>query len=151
MARSRGQRIYPVPRTRGAILHGPEAPMKLHAVPLPALALCIACGDKDDSALPPEGDSDTDPHIASKGSDDGLVTIEKKACGAYTTLASTHAGSPVTRSWHTLRFVAQGAELGFSVSSTLMLSVVDHSFSWGTYRIRTDHMDGYFDDWTVDG
>ncbi len=80
---------------------------------------------------------------------DGLVTIKKKACGAYTTLASAHFGTPATRTWYTLGFVAHGANLDFYVDGSLVLSTVDHTFSWGTYGIRTDYMDVYFDDWSV--
>ncbi|MBW2525729.1 MAG: hypothetical protein JRI23_16215 [Deltaproteobacteria bacterium] len=80
---------------------------------------------------------------------DGNVTIKRKHCDAYTTLAQTAFGVVDTRTWYTLRFRVVGNTLRFSVDGVELLSVTDDVLSWGTTGIRTDYMDVYLDDWRL--
>jgi hypothetical protein len=81
---------------------------------------------------------------------DGVVQIQKKRCGTYTTLARTTHPAPATRAWHRLRFEAVGAKLALYLDDRLVLAAEDRSFSWGTSGIRIDGASGvYLDDWRV--
>lgn len=80
---------------------------------------------------------------------DGLVTIKKKHCGNYTTLASKTYGKPVLKTWYTLQFSTIGTTLTFKIDGQVVLTAKDDTFSWGTTGIRTDYADVYFDDWKL--
>ncbi len=80
---------------------------------------------------------------------DGLVTIKKKHCGNYTTLASKTYGKPALKTWYTLEFSTIGTTLTFKLNGQVVLTAKDDTFSWGTTGIRTDYADVYFDDWQL--
>ena len=80
---------------------------------------------------------------------DGLVTLKKKHCGAYTTLAQKSFGTPALKTWYTLELSAVGTSLGLKINGIVVLTAQDPTFSWGTTGIRTDYADVYFDDWKL--
>ena len=80
---------------------------------------------------------------------DGLVTLKKKHCGAYTTLAQKSFGTPALKTWYTLELSAVGTNLGLKINGVVVLTAQDSTFSWGTTGIRTDYADVYFDDWKL--
>ncbi|HEY5925800.1 MAG TPA: hypothetical protein VIV11_29135 [Kofleriaceae bacterium] len=81
---------------------------------------------------------------------DGVVSIQKKHCGVYTQLATTHVGAPSPRAWHRMRFDAIGPKLSLYLDDRLVLTASSPTFSWGTVGIRIDGVTGtYLDDWRV--
>lgn len=85
---------------------------------------------------------------------DGTVTIKRKLCGAYSTLASGDLSdfgiTFTTGAWYTLRFEADGSDLRMYVNGTEVLTATDGTFSWGTSGIRIDYANAYIDDWIVE-
>jgi hypothetical protein len=82
---------------------------------------------------------------------DGVVTIQKKQCGEYTSLARLE-GQPVPSlaTWHRIRFDAIGTTLSLYLDDKLALTAEDSAFGWGTVGIRIDGTTGtYLDDWRV--
>lgn len=81
---------------------------------------------------------------------DGVVQIQKKQCGRYTTLARVDRPGPSLRVWHRMRFDAVGDTLSLYLDDKLVLTTRDSAFSWGTAGIRLDGVTGtYLDDWRV--
>jgi len=82
---------------------------------------------------------------------DGVVQIQKKQCGTYTTLARAIALTPPTpRVWHRIRFDAIDEQLTLYLDDKAVLSTTSATFSWGTVGIRVDGTTGaYLDDWRV--
>lgn len=92
--------------------------------------------------------TENDLYVASLRQD-GLVTIKKKLCGVYTTLAQKQFGPVALKTWQRLKFSAIGNRLSFSLNGQEVLAVSDSTFSWGTAGIRTDFIAVYLDDWSV--
>jgi len=82
---------------------------------------------------------------------DGVVQIQKKQCGVYTTLAVLpNFGAPSKNAWHTIRFDVVGIHLVLALDGNQVLAVDNSAFSWGTTGIRIDSASGaYLDDWHV--
>lgn len=81
---------------------------------------------------------------------DGVVQIQRKLCGEYTTLAMRVRAAPARGEWHRLRFEAIGDRLRLFLDGDLVLSATSETFSWGTAGIRIDSADGaLIDDWRV--
>lgn len=82
---------------------------------------------------------------------DGVVQIQKKQCGTYTTLARrTRQPPPTTGTWHRIRFDAMGTQLALYLDGELALTAEDDTFAWGTVGIRIDGVaNTYLDDWRV--
>lgn len=82
---------------------------------------------------------------------DGVVQIQRKLCGEYTTLAIRRDLAPPSAGvWHRIRFAAEGDDLALSLDGGEVLEATSATFSWGTAGIRIDSADGsYLDDWTV--
>jgi hypothetical protein len=82
---------------------------------------------------------------------DGVVQIQRKRCGAYTTLATrSNYGAPKPSVWHKIRFEAIGNQLALYLDSELVLTATSGTFTWGTAGIRIDSADGaYIDDWRM--
>lgn len=81
--------------------------------------------------------------------EDGMVTIKRKHCDKYTTLAQKSYGPVSTGKWYALRFSAVGNTLEFRVDGKVVLTAKDDVLSWGTTGIRTDYADVYIDDWKL--
>lgn len=94
--------------------------------------------------------SEDDLYVASWRMD-GVVQIQRKQCGQYTTLAVLpEYGAPTPGVWHWMRFDAIGDQLELYLDNMLVLSTTSGTFGWGTVGIRADSMEGaYLDDWTV--
>lgn len=81
---------------------------------------------------------------------DGVVQIQRKQCGVYTTLVHTNLPPPTLRAWHRMRFDAVGENLALYLDDKLVLTTQASAFSWGTAGIRLDGVTGtYLDDWRV--
>jgi hypothetical protein len=82
---------------------------------------------------------------------DGVVQIQKKACGEYTVLQrDPDYGAPARGQWHTIRFEAVGDRLQLFLDGKLAMTQTDKTFASGTAGIRIDSMDGaLIDDWRV--
>lgn len=82
---------------------------------------------------------------------DGVVQIQKKHCGTYTTLARREdLPPPQPRTWHRMRLDALGDELTLYLDGKQVLSATSGTFSWGTAGIRIDGMrDAFLDDWQI--
>jgi len=82
---------------------------------------------------------------------DGVVQIQRKLCGEYTTLAIRRdLAPPSAEVWHRIRFEALGDRLTLWLDGTRRLETTSGTFSWGTGGIRIDSADGtYLDDWRV--
>jgi hypothetical protein len=82
---------------------------------------------------------------------DGVVQIQRKLCGEYTTLALRRDLAPPSPDvWHWIRFEALGDELVLLLDDRVVLETTSATFSWGTAGIRIDGADGtYLDDWSV--
>ena len=82
---------------------------------------------------------------------DGVVQIQRKLCGEYTTLAMRSGQpAPSASTWHWLRFEALGEDLTFYIDDHAVVHASSPTFSWGTAGIRIDSADGtYLDDWTI--
>jgi len=82
---------------------------------------------------------------------DGVVQIQKKACGQYTVLERLGSyGAPSPNAWHTIRFEAVGNRLQLFLDGQLAISLTDATFASGTAGIRIDAMgDALIDDWRV--
>jgi hypothetical protein len=82
---------------------------------------------------------------------DGVVQIQRKQCGEYTTLARrTGMEMPSLRAWHRIRFDAIGETLALYLDDKPVLATQSNTFRWGTVGIRIDGATGaYLDDWRV--
>jgi hypothetical protein len=82
---------------------------------------------------------------------DGVVEIQRKRCGDYTTLAIRRdLAPPSADTWHWIRFDAVGDRLTLRLDGRVVLTASSGTFSWGTGGIRIDAADGtYLDDWSV--
>ena len=82
---------------------------------------------------------------------DGVVQIQKKQCGQYTTLKMDKSyGKPTSGKWHTIKFEAVGDKLSLWLDGNFAMSATDSTFGWGTAGIRIDSYDGaYIDNWKV--
>lgn len=82
---------------------------------------------------------------------DGVVQIQRKLCGEYTTLAIRRdLAPPSAEVWHRIRFAAEDDLLTLSLDGAPVLEATSGTFSWGTAGIRIDSADGsYLDDWRV--
>ena len=82
---------------------------------------------------------------------DGVVQIQKKQCGTYTTLKRDPTyGAPSPNVWHTIRFDVVGHELRLSLDGSLVMTTTDDSIEHGTAGIRIDSAEGaLIDDWRV--
>jgi hypothetical protein len=82
---------------------------------------------------------------------DGVVQIQKKQCGAYTTLKRiTGFGAPTPNVWHTIRFDIKGTQKRLYLDGALVMTTSDSSITTGTAGIRTDATEAaYIDDWRV--
>lgn len=80
---------------------------------------------------------------------DGVVQIQKKHCGVYTTLKRDPTyGAPSLNTWHTIRFEVVGSELRLYLDGRLAMTTTDTSIKHGTAGIRIDSANGsLIDDW----
>lgn len=80
---------------------------------------------------------------------DGIVQIQKKQCGVYTTLKRDPSyGAPSPNAWHTIRFEVVGSELRLYLDGRLAMTTTDSSIEHGTAGIRIDSANGaLIDDW----
>ncbi|MDP7033386.1 MAG: hypothetical protein QF752_02725 [Planctomycetota bacterium] len=78
---------------------------------------------------------------------DGNISIKKKHCKKYTTLAQGTYAPMSTRTWYTLRFEVCGNSQKLYINGKLVLESEDDTFSWGTCGIRTDYCNVFIDDW----
>ena len=84
---------------------------------------------------------------------DGVVQIQKKQCGTYTTLKRDPGyGAPAPNVWHTIRFEAVGSQLRLYLDGRLAMTATDSAIEHGTAGIRIDSADGALvDDWRTYG
>lgn len=81
---------------------------------------------------------------------DGVIQIQRKQAGVYTTLIMVRGAAPASGVWHRLRFSAIGDVLELSLDGHVVVAVVDGTFAWGVVGIRTDATPGaYLDDLRV--
>lgn len=82
---------------------------------------------------------------------DGVVQIQRKWSGVYTTLAiAEEFGAPTPDEWHWMEFDALGSRLRLFLDDELVLQVSSGTFSWGTAGIRIDGANGmYLDEWSI--
>lgn len=88
---------------------------------------------------------------------DGVVRIEKRCGGTYTTLAISTYEVPVPGRWYTLTLRVSGSGSGpFSLMLTvnggdtpLVLPAQDSALPWGTAGFRADGVRGHVDDWYI--
>ncbi len=94
--------------------------------------------------------SENDLYVASWRLD-GVLQIQRKLCGEYTSLAANEDfGPPSAEVWHSIRFEAVGDQLSLYIDDALALSATSGSLSWGTAGIRIDSADDtYIDDWSI--
>ena len=80
---------------------------------------------------------------------DGVVQIQKKQCGTYTTLKRIASfGAPSMNAWHTIRFEVVGSTLKLYLDGQLVITTTDSSIKHGTAGIRIDSANGaLIDDW----
>lgn len=80
---------------------------------------------------------------------DGVVQIQKKQCGVYTTLKRiADFGAPALNTWHTMRFQIVGSTMRLFLDGNLVLETTDTSITHGTAGIRIDSANAaYIDDW----
>lgn len=80
---------------------------------------------------------------------DGSATIQSKIDGVYRTLSVRRVDPPKPGAWYTLRFVAEGTMLKFTIKEMgEELIAFDENIRSGTVGIRTDGTPGaYIDDW----
>lgn len=80
---------------------------------------------------------------------DGVVQIQKKQCGVYTTLKRIATfGAPSLNAWHTIRFQVVGNELRLFLDGQLVITTTDDSITHGTAGIRIDSANGaQIDNW----
>lgn len=82
---------------------------------------------------------------------DGVVQIQKKHCGVYTTLKRDPSyGPPSPNTWHTIRFEVVGDEQRLYLDGRLAMTSTDSAIERGTAGIRIDSAEGaLIDDWRV--
>jgi hypothetical protein len=82
---------------------------------------------------------------------DGVVQIQKKECGTYTTLKRiANYGAPTPNQWHHIKFETKGDDLKLYLDGTLAVEIHDKTFGAGTAGIRIDDLEGaYIDNWHV--
>ncbi len=82
---------------------------------------------------------------------DGVVQIQKKHCGVYTTLKRDPGyGPPSPNTWHTIRFEVVGDQQRLYLDGKLAMTSTDSSIKNGTAGIRIDSAEGaLIDDWRV--
>lgn len=80
---------------------------------------------------------------------DGVVQIQKKQCGVYTTLKRiANYGAPSLNTWHTIKFQIVGNTMRLYLDGQLVIETTDDSITHGTAGIRIDSANAaLIDDW----